>query len=212
MKSAIVGCIWLLAMSADAFFVPSTTSTSTRQTSSSLLPWSQLNAKKAKGFGTQSSTQPKKKSSETPAVQSPAPVVESSSADNIPNPFTEPAPQDLSQGKIALERMRREQAEKRNEELRKVKEVKDIDAMLRESPEAAAIPEKVAQRMGKRMLPFVGVPLFGGMAAFVGFWYMATYRNVEFEPALVAASTIAILVVGLVVSRGRALAVVVSHW
>jgi len=47
------------------------------------------------------------------------------------------------------------------------------------------------------MLPFVGVPLFGGMGAFVAFWYFATYKNYEFQPALVAFSTIAILVVGL---------------
>jgi hypothetical protein len=53
--------------------------------------------------------------------------------------------------------------------------------------------------MGGRMLPFVGVPLFGAMGTFVGFWYMATYRDVEFEPALVAATTIVLLVVGLVV-------------
>ena len=70
--------------------------------------------------------------------------------------------------------------------------------MLQDSSEGAVIPEKVAQRMGNRMLTFVGVPLFGSMAAFVGFWYMATYRDMEFQPALVAASTIALLAVGLV--------------
>jgi len=110
-----------------------------------------------------------------------------------------PAAPDLSQGKRALEEMRRERAEKRNAELRAIKQVQGVDEMLRESPQAAAIPEKVAQRMGKRMLPFVGIPLFGGMGVFVGFWYMATYRDMSFEPALVAASTIAVLVIGLLV-------------
>jgi len=71
--------------------------------------------------------------------------------------------------------------------------------MLRESPEAAVIPEKVAQRMGKRMLPFVGIPLFGAMGSFVGFWYFATYRDQEFQPALVAAVSIGLLAMGLVV-------------
>lgn len=71
--------------------------------------------------------------------------------------------------------------------------------MLRESPEAAVIPEKVAQRMGKRMLPFVGIPLFGTLGSFVGFWYMATYRDMEFQPALVATVSVALLVVGLLV-------------
>jgi Photosynthesis affected mutant 68 len=35
-----------------------------------------------------------------------------------------------------------------------------------------AIPEPVAMRMGQRMLPFVGLPLFLGVVTFVGFWYM----------------------------------------
>ena len=64
-------------------------------------------------------------------------------------------------GKAALDKLRRERAESRNEELQKLKEVQEIDEMLRETPEAAVIPEKVAQRMGKRMLPFVGIPLIG---------------------------------------------------
>jgi len=94
--------------------------------------------------------------------------------------------------------LRRGRAEQRNEELRKIKELKDVDAMLQDSSEAAVIPEKVAQRMGNRMIPFVGIPLFGSMAAFIGFWYMATYRDMEFQPALVASSTIAFLLIGLV--------------
>jgi len=51
--------------------------------------------------------------------------------------------------------------------------------------------------MGKRMLPFVGLPLFGGMGVFVGFWYLATYKGLEFQPTLVAYSTIVVLIVGL---------------
>jgi hypothetical protein len=102
-------------------------------------------------------------------------------------------------GKAALDKLRRERAEQRNQELAKMKQVRDMDQLVRESPEAAVIPEKVAQRMGARMLPFVGVPLFGGMASFVGFWYMATYRDMEFQPALVATTTIVLLAVGLVV-------------
>ncbi|OEU08454.1 hypothetical protein FRACYDRAFT_196587 [Fragilariopsis cylindrus CCMP1102] len=105
---------------------------------------------------------------------------------------------DTSRGKIALEKMRRVKAEERNAELQKIQNVQDIDQLVRDTGgEAAVIPEKVAQRMGKRMLPFVGIPLFGLVGTFVGFWYMATYRDVEFQPALVAGSTIAVLAVSL---------------
>jgi pyruvate/2-oxoglutarate dehydrogenase complex dihydrolipoamide acyltransferase (E2) component len=118
------------------------------------------------------------------------------------NPFLDEQERqpELSQGKAALAKLRRQEAEKRNEELRKIKEVQQVDEMLRESPDAAAIPEKVAQRMGARMLPFVGIPLFGAMGSFVGFWYMATYRDMEFQPALVATVSLVLLAVGLVVS------------
>lgn len=107
---------------------------------------------------------------------------------------------DLNQGKAALEKMRRKRAEEKDAELRKVKEIRETDKMLQSSPDAAAIPEKVAMRMGKRMLPFVGIPLFGSMGVFVLFWYLATYKNMEFQPGLVATTTIVTLLSGLVVS------------
>lgn len=103
----------------------------------------------------------------------------------------------LNQGQAALAELRREQAEKRDAELRMLRDVRTVDTQLRESPGSAAIPEQVAMRMGKRMLPFVGIPLLGGMGAFVAFWYLASYKNQEFQPALVAFSTIALLGVGL---------------
>jgi hypothetical protein len=106
-------------------------------------------------------------------------------------------PQSPNEGQRALAEMRRQRAESRDAELRKVREMKMADEQVQQAP--AAIPEKVAQRMGARMLPFVGVPLFLGLGTFVGFWYMATYRDLEFQPALVATSTIVILATSLVV-------------
>lgn len=105
----------------------------------------------------------------------------------------------MTGGKKLLEQMRREQAEKKDAELRRVKELRETEQMLQSTPDAAAIPEKVAMRMGKRMLPFVGIPLFGSMATFIAFWYFATYKDLEFQPGLVATTTIVILVSGLLV-------------
>ena len=110
-----------------------------------------------------------------------------------------PTVQQENQGQKALQELRRERAEKRDAELRAVREVRSVDDFISENPDAAAIPEQVAMRMGKRMLPFVGIPLFGGGGAFVVFWYLATYKNLEFQPAMVAFTTIAILATGLVV-------------
>lgn len=92
--------------------------------------------------------------------------------------------------------IRRQAAEAKDAELRQVREILSQDEQMKTSP--AAIPEKVAMRMGRRMIPFVGIPLFGGMGTFVGFWYMATYRDLEFQPALVATSTFVLLALGLV--------------
>lgn len=106
----------------------------------------------------------------------------------------------MNGGQQALQELRRERAEQRDAQLRKVKEIKSVDEYISEVPGGAVIPEKVAMRMGKRMLPFVGIPLIGGMGSFVTFWYFATYRDLEFQPSLVAFTTIAILALGLVVS------------
>mmetsp|Transcript_11415 Transcript_11415/g.18948 ORF Transcript_11415/g.18948 Transcript_11415/m.18948 type:complete len:253 (-) Transcript_11415:87-845(-) len=105
-----------------------------------------------------------------------------------------PAPE-LNVGQQSLMEMRRQKAEERDIELRKVKELRETDIQIAEAP--AAIPEKVAQRMGQRMLPFVGLPLFLGLGSFVGFWYFATYKDMEFQPVTVAVTTIGLLVVGL---------------
>jgi hypothetical protein len=156
----------------------------------------------AKGFKAKDTTPPKKKK-EQPSPASTALVDNISTGagadDFISTPFPKREGAEVNMGKAALEKLRRGRAEERNAELQKVKDVQAVDAMMKETPTAAVIPEKVAQRMGARMFPFVGVPLFGGMGLFVGFWYMATYKDVEFEPALVAAATIGLLVVGLVV-------------
>lgn len=129
-----------------------------------------------------------------------------------PEPFTPPLPEELAPtmnaGQRALEKIRRERAEQKNAELQRARELLQQDMQVQQA--AAAIPEKVAQRMGQRMIPFVGIPLFLSMGVFVGFWYMATYRDLSFEPSLVAASTILILVLGLLVSMSAVETIPVS--
>jgi hypothetical protein len=107
------------------------------------------------------------------------------------------SPGTLNAGQKALEKLRRERAEQKDQELRKLRELIKTDAQVQDAP--AAIPERVAQRMGQRMLPFVGIPLLGSMATFVGFWYMRSYQNLEVQPSLVATASVFFLVVGLLV-------------
>ena len=78
-----------------------------------------------------------------------------------------------------------------------MQQLQQIDSSLKEDPSLGVIPEKVATRMGKRMLPFVGLPLFGSMLTFVLFWYLARYKDFSIPTVLVAYATSAILIVGL---------------
>lgn len=140
---------------------------------------------KNKGFG--------KPSAQT-ALKKTSPQTEDAATSTPKESSTEFA---TAPGADALARLRRQKVEQRNEELRQIRDLKTIDKQLVQEPNSAVIPEQVAQRMGKRMLPFVGIPLFGVMATFITFWYLATYKNYEFQPALVAFSTIAVLGAGL---------------
>ena len=153
---------------------------------------------KKKGFGKQ--TAPKKAEPEPTPTATTTATTTTATATTTEEPTTTyaAAPGSSTMGADALSKLRRGKVEERNEELRKIRELKNTDRQLVDQPDSAVIPEPVAQRMGKRMLPFVGVPLFGGMGAFVAFWYFATYKNYEFQPAMVAFSTIAILAVGLI--------------
>lgn len=122
-----------------------------------------------------------------------------------------PAPITINEntGSKLLQELRSREAEKRDDELRKLRDLRDTDALLQEDGGAAAIPEKVAQRMGKRMLPFVGIPLVGSFATFIGFWYLATQKDMEFQPAIVATTSFGFLAVGLL---GITYSVLSSSW
>ena len=160
---------------------------------------------KAKGFGASPTTEeaPKKQKASAAAA---APEQAEPSSPPPSGGGAAPPGGGTNAGQRALAELRRQRAEERDAELRRVRGMLDADRQLREAP--ATIPEPVARRMGRRMLPFVGLPLFLGVGAFAGFWYLATYKNMDFEPSLVAGSTIAILVFGLLVRWQRVVSVV----
>lgn len=155
-----------------------------------------------KGFGESKAPVAKKpavtetQTAEQSVAAPPVPSTDYDSAADLANPVSFATTESqMNTGQRALAKMRAERQSKKDEELRRIAEIREMDAQVAE--ESAAIPERVAQRMGKRMLPFVGIPLFGGMGAFVAFWYFATYKGVEFEPVVVAATTIGMLAISL---------------
>jgi len=153
-----------------------------------------------KGFGETSTKQKSEKQKSTTRNQSTTTLSPPSAEDDVSAKISRS--QQLNNEAVGnrsnlLQNLRSREAEKRDAELTKLRVMRETDTLLQEDAGAAAIPEKVAQRMGKRMLPFVGIPLFGTIASFVGFWYMATYQDLEFQPALVATTSTVFLVVGL---------------
>mmetsp|Transcript_658 Transcript_658/g.1201 ORF Transcript_658/g.1201 Transcript_658/m.1201 type:complete len:272 (+) Transcript_658:77-892(+) len=154
-----------------------------------------------KGFGEK--PPPKQKSS------SPSTTTETLSPASSTDESYTPRTPEVNTGSKLLSELRSREAEKRDEELRKLRELRETDALLKEDGGAAAIPERVAQRMGKRMVPFVGIPLFGSFASFIGFWYLAVYKDMEFQPAVVATTSFGFLAIGLL---GITYSVVSSSW
>ena len=172
----------------SAFAPPAQSSVCSNYSAKSQSSWITLSA--GEGFGEKPPTKQKQKS---------APSIEASTPALSPIATQEPQPKitEDNTGSKRLRELRSREAERRDEELRKLRALRETDATLREDAGAAAIPERVAQRMGKRMLPFVGIPLFGSFASFIGFWYMAVYRDMEFQPALVATTSFVFLAIGL---------------
>jgi hypothetical protein len=130
--------------------------------------------------------------SKTPPEDDSLTTASSTTTDYISPSSTKP-----SSGQDALTRMRQVDTQRRNEELKSMQQLQQLDQSLKEDPSLAVIPEKVAARMGRRMLPFVGVPLFGSMLTFVLFWYLATYKDFSIPTVVVAYATSAILIIGL---------------
>jgi len=197
---AVVGALGV----AEGFQIPVLNSAHAVACRGALSPAAPLFAKSkkgsgGKGFGESKPPVAKAPAAVEPAEESAAPAVPSTdydSAADLAAPLSAaPTEPQMNAGQRALAKMRAERQSKKDEELRRIAEIREMDAQVAE--ESAAIPERVAQRMGKRMLPFVGIPLFGGMGTFVGFWYFATYKGVEFEPVVVAATTIGLLAVSL---------------
>jgi len=60
-------------------------------------------------------------------------------------------------------------------------------------PTVGVMPEVVSQRMLRRVVPFAGLPVFGGIVTFAGFYYANTQLELDLPPQIVAYATQALL-------------------
>ena len=57
----------------------------------------------------------------------------------------------------------------------KIRRLKEEEDLIASDPSVGAVPEIIANRMITRIAGFFGIPVFGGLAIFVGaFFYFAT--------------------------------------
>jgi hypothetical protein len=100
---------------------------------------------------------------------------------------------ELARGRAALEAMRAESGSFVPGKAQRAPEALTPEELAPVDPTEGVMPEAVSQRMLGRVVPFAGVPVFGAMLVFVGFWYANTQLELDLPPMIVAYTTIPLL-------------------
>lgn len=99
---------------------------------------------------------------------------------------------------------------KREKELDdKIARLREEEALMATDPSVGAVPELVADRMLGRIVTFFGVPVFGGLAIFVGAFFYSKKYDIVVPPAVIAYATQVPFVLGLV---GITYGILSSSW
>jgi hypothetical protein len=168
----------------------------------------QLKAK-GKGFG-----KPK---------EQPEPVVKRRVEEQEPKVATNRIPEDASpeldaatlasmsdEDKILNTQMFKKKMTRDQEDLEdKIRRVREEEELISQDPSVGAVPEIVADRMLGRIIAFFGVPVFGGLAIFVGAFFYSKKYDMVAPPAVIAYATQVPFVVGLV---GISYAILSTSW
>lgn len=80
----------------------------------------------------------------------------------------------------------------------KIARVQAEEDLIADDPSVGAVPELVADRMLGRIIAFFGIPVFGGLAVFVGAFFYSKKYDVVVPPNLIAYATQAPFILGLV--------------
>jgi hypothetical protein len=80
----------------------------------------------------------------------------------------------------------------------KIARLKEEQDMLATDPSVGAVPEMVADRMIGRIATFFGVPVFGGLAIFVGAYFYSKQTDMIIQPNIIAYATQVPFILGLI--------------
>ena len=92
-----------------------------------------------------------------------------------------PSGASAARGKAALERLRADAQAGASTAPRSKMELtpEELEPL---SPEAGVMPEVVSERMLRRVVPFAGLPVFGSLLLFVGFYIANTQLDLDLPP------------------------------
>jgi len=91
----------------------------------------------------------------------------------------------------------------------KISKLREEEALLATDPSVGAVPELIANRMIGRIATFFGVPVFGGLAIFVGAFFYSKKYDMVVPPAMIAYATQVPFVLGLM---GITYGIISSSW
>jgi hypothetical protein len=80
----------------------------------------------------------------------------------------------------------------------KIARLKEEEDLIASDPSVGAVPELVADRMIGRIAAFFGVPVFGGLAIFVGAFFYSKQTDTVIQPSVIAYATQVPFVLGLI--------------
>mmetsp|Transcript_66474 Transcript_66474/g.110537 ORF Transcript_66474/g.110537 Transcript_66474/m.110537 type:complete len:261 (+) Transcript_66474:72-854(+) len=95
----------------------------------------------------------------------------------------------IARGRQTLEKMRRAAGEDVSSKPTTLRQQLTKEELEPIDPTSNVMPEVVADRMLKRIVPFAGIPVLGAFALFSGFWYANTQLGLDLPPSIVAYST-----------------------
>lgn len=99
---------------------------------------------------------------------------------------------------------------KRQTELdEKISKLREEEALMASDPSVGAVPELVANRMLGRIVVLAGIPVFGGLAIFVGAFFYSKKYDLVVPPAIIAYATQLPFILGLL---GITYGILSSSW
>ena len=91
----------------------------------------------------------------------------------------------------------------------KIRRLKEEEDLIASDPSVGAVPEIIANRMITRIAGFFGIPVFGGLAIFVGAFFYSKNTDTIVPPYIIAYATQVPFVLGLI---GISYAILSASW